>query len=178
MRHDWIYRRGDVYLADCGEWHGSIQGGIRPVVIMQNNIGNRHSPTVCVVKLTTRTQKKPDQPTHYVLKNIRGIPYPSQVLAEQPDTINKTDIIRYMAHLPRKHMEAIGKCVEIEMGLRELGETSKNPKGTADPPATAEEHPAAAPEDADSDSDADEADGKVNETSDDVTGDTGIRNTK
>ncbi len=125
MRSNWIYRRGDVYLADCGEWRGSIQGGVRPVVVMQNDTGNRHSPTVCVVKLTTKVKKKPDQPTHYLLTNIRGIPYPSQVLAEQPETINKSDIIRYMAHLPKEHMDEIGRCVEIEMGLVKLPDAAK-----------------------------------------------------
>ncbi len=117
MRENWKYRRGDVYLADCGDWHGSIQGGIRPVVIMQNNIGNRHSPTLSVLKLTTKIDKKPGQPTHYILKNIRGIPYPSQVLAEQPDTINKSDIIQYMTHLSDQHMAEISRCVEIELDL-------------------------------------------------------------
>lgn len=117
MRKDWKYRRGDVYLADCGEWHGSIQGGIRPVVVMQNDTGNRHSPTLCVVKLTSKVKKKPNQPTHCMLKNVRGIPYPSQVLAEQPDTINKSDIIRYMAHLSDKHMAEISRCIQVEMAL-------------------------------------------------------------
>ncbi|MCD7744159.1 MAG: type II toxin-antitoxin system PemK/MazF family toxin [Lachnospiraceae bacterium] len=121
MRKDWNYRRGDIYLADCGEWHGSIQGGIRPVVVMQNDIGNRHSPTICVVKLTTKTDKKPGQPTHYVLKNVRGLPCKSLVLAEQPDTINKTDIIRYMTHLSDEDMEAISRCVEVEMALTGAG---------------------------------------------------------
>ncbi len=59
MRKDWNYRRGDVYLADCGDWNGSIQGGIRPVVVIQNDIGNRYSPTLSVVKLTSRINKNP-----------------------------------------------------------------------------------------------------------------------
>lgn len=119
MRQDWNYRRGDVYLADCGEWKGSIQGGIRPVVIMQNDIGNRYSPTLIVVKLTSRVDKKPDQPTHCILKEIHGIPQPSLVLAEQPHTINKSDILQYMAHLSDEHMAEINRCVKIGMGLCE-----------------------------------------------------------
>ncbi|MCD7821892.1 MAG: type II toxin-antitoxin system PemK/MazF family toxin, partial [Clostridiales bacterium] len=74
-------------------------------------------PTLSVVKLTSKVNKKPNQPTHYTLENARGIPYPSQVLAEQPDTINKSDIICYMAHLSDKHMEAISWCLEVELGL-------------------------------------------------------------
>ncbi|MCD8352917.1 MAG: type II toxin-antitoxin system PemK/MazF family toxin [Clostridiales bacterium] len=141
MRENWVYRRGDVYLADCGEWRGSIQGGIRPVVVMQNNTGNRHSPTLCVVKLTSKVKKKPNQPTHYTLKNVRGIPYPSQVLAEQPDTINKSDIIRYMAHLSDRHMVEISRCLEVELALgsdtpdmrsnRAAGDAAKNDTGTS-----------------------------------------------
>lgn len=52
-----------------------------------------------------------------MLKNVRGIPYPSQVLAEQPDTINKSDIIRYTAHLSDKHMAEISRCIQVEMAL-------------------------------------------------------------
>ena len=119
MRKDWEYRRGDVYLADCGSWHGSVQGGIRPVVVMQNNTGNKFSPTLCVVKLTSKISKKPGQPTHCVLENIRGIPYPSLVLAEQPDTINKTDVIRYMGRLSNQQMAEVSRCVQVEMSLGE-----------------------------------------------------------
>ncbi len=127
MRKNWVYRRGDVYLADCGSWHGSVQGGIRPVVVLQNDIGNRYSPTLSVLKLTTKTEKKPNQPTHYVLRGVRGISKPSLVLAEQPDTINKTDIIRYMTHLSDIHMAEISRCVEIEMGLiREKDEVTED----------------------------------------------------
>ncbi len=89
-------------------------------MVIQNDIGNRHSPTLSVVKLTTKVTKKPSQPTHYTLENVRGIPYPSQVLAEQPDTINKSDIIRYMAHLSDKHMAEISRCIQVEMALPEL----------------------------------------------------------
>jgi len=130
MRKNWKYRRGDVYLADCGEWHGSVQGGIRPVVVMQNDTGNRHSPTLCVVKLTSKVKKKPNQPTHYLLKNVRGIPYPSQVLAEQPDTINKSDIISYMTHLSERHMAEISRCIQVEMALGGDTPDIKNNKAT------------------------------------------------
>jgi len=117
MRKDWNYRRGDVYLADCGDWNGSIQGGIRPVIVIQNDIGNRYSPTLSVVKLTSRINKKPNQPTHYILRNVNGIPYPSMVLAEQPHTINKSDIIQYMAHLSDEQMAEICTCIEVELSL-------------------------------------------------------------
>lgn len=67
----WNYRRGDIYLADLGEHHGHIQGGTRPVVVVQNDYGNRFAPTLIVVPLTTEI-KKADMPTHYVLRHQRG----------------------------------------------------------------------------------------------------------
>ncbi len=123
MKENWIYRRGDVYMADCGEWRGSIQGGIRPVIVMQNELGNKHSPTLSVVKLTTKIKKKVNQPTHYLLTHVKGLPKQSLVLAEQPHTINKSDVIRYMGHVPDRQMREIERCLEIELDLnREIEE--------------------------------------------------------
>ena len=78
----WNYRRGDIYLADLGEHHGHIQGGTRPVVVVQNDYGNRFAPTLIVVPLTTEI-KKTDMPTHYVLRHQRGLDKPCMALAEQ-----------------------------------------------------------------------------------------------
>ncbi len=142
MKDDWIYRRGDVYLADCGDWQGSIEGGIRPVVILQNNIGNRHSPTVCVAKLTTKVKKTPNQPTHYLLTDVHGVRYPMMVLAEQLTTLNKTDIIKYMAHVPKKYMDEIGRCAQIELGIMEMQgaamEEKESSSGIVEDPVTEE----------------------------------------
>ncbi len=115
MRQGWIYRRGDVYMADCGHWNGSVQGGLRPVIVVQNDMGNRYSPTLCVVKLTSKVDKKPNQPTHHELRGIRGLPKRSLALAEQLHTINKRDIIRYMGHLPPDEMDEIDRCIEAEL---------------------------------------------------------------
>ena len=64
---DWKYLRGDIYYADMEPHIGSEQGGKRPVVVLQNNIGNRHSPTLIVATVTTRTEKKKNQPTHVLV---------------------------------------------------------------------------------------------------------------
>lgn len=58
MKEDWVYRRGDIYLANLGKPEGSQQGGVRPVVILQNDIGNYYSPTLTLVPLTSKTKKR------------------------------------------------------------------------------------------------------------------------
>ena len=88
LRSNWNYRRGDIYLADLGAHRGHIQGGIRPVINIQNNSGSFFGPTLIVVPLTTEL-KKLKQPTHYVLKQQRGLKEPSMSEAEQIVTINR-----------------------------------------------------------------------------------------
>ena len=61
MKENWVYRRGDIYLANLGVPIGSKQGGVRPVVVLQNDIGNFYSPTITVAPLTTKIQKKRSQ---------------------------------------------------------------------------------------------------------------------
>ena len=72
LRKDWNYRRGDIYLADLGEHRGNIQGGVRPVINIQNNSGNFFGPTLIVVPLTTEL-KKLGQPTHIWGARARSI---------------------------------------------------------------------------------------------------------
>ena len=70
MKENWVYRRGDIYLANLGVPIGSKQGGVRPVVVLQNDVGNFYSPTITVAPLTTKIQKKRSQPTHYFLRKV------------------------------------------------------------------------------------------------------------
>ena len=63
MRADWVYRRGDIYLANLNPFKGSEQGGKRPVIVLQNNIGNRHSSTLIIAPITSRIEKNTGQPT-------------------------------------------------------------------------------------------------------------------
>lgn len=85
MKENWVYRRGDIYLANLGVPIGSKQGGVRPVVVLQNDVGNFYSPTITVAPLTTKIQKKRSQPTHYFLRKAKGLARSSMVLAEQLD---------------------------------------------------------------------------------------------
>lgn len=116
LRSDWSYRRGDIYLADLGEHRGHIQGGIRPVINIQNNSGSFFGPTLIVVPLTTEL-KKLKQPTHYVLNKQHGLNEPSMSEAEQIVTINKGQIIKYLGRTSRKHMQRIDDCIRASLHL-------------------------------------------------------------
>ena len=81
-----------IYYADMEPHIGSEQGGKRPVVVLQNNIGNRHSPTLIVATVTTRTEKKKNQPTHVLVDSNPAFEEPSMILLEQIFTIDKSRI--------------------------------------------------------------------------------------
>lgn len=82
-------RRGDIYQADLNPVFGSEQGGYRPVLVIQNNRGNKYSSTVIVAAITSRLKTK--LPTHVSLRNIKGLNKNSVVLLEQVRTIDKKD---------------------------------------------------------------------------------------
>ncbi len=116
LRKDWNYKRGDIYLVDLGEHRGNIQGGIRPVINIQNNSGNFFGPTLIVVPLTTEL-KKLGQPTHYVLQKQHGLDKTSMSEAEQIVTINKCQVIKFLGHTNRQHMERIDDCIRTSLHL-------------------------------------------------------------
>ena len=72
MKENWVYRRGDIYMANLNPFKGSEQGGTRPVLVLQNNTGNLFCPTLIVAPLTTQVNKKKNQPTRYLLSGVRG----------------------------------------------------------------------------------------------------------
>lgn len=73
MRKNWEYRRGDIYLANLDPVVGAEIGGIRPVLILQNNTGNFFSPTLIAAPLTSNVDKKPNQPTHFLLEQVKNV---------------------------------------------------------------------------------------------------------
>lgn len=97
MKENWVYRRGDIYMANLNPFKGSEQGGTRPVLVLQNNTGNLFCPTLIVAPLTTQVNKKKDQPTHYLISGVRGLPEDSVALLEQIKTIDKSRIITVAA---------------------------------------------------------------------------------
>lgn len=116
LKKDWNYRRGDIYLVDLGEHRGSIQGGVRPVINIQNNSGNFFGPTLIVVPLTTEL-KKLEQPTHYVLQKQRGLDKASMSEAEQIVTINKCQVMKYLGRASSKHMTHIDDSIRVSLHL-------------------------------------------------------------
>ncbi len=107
-------KRGQIYLADLNPVMGSEQGGVRPVVIIQNNVGNRFSPTVIVAAITARMKK--NMPTHAPLKST-GLPKDSIALLEQIRTIDKCRLIEYVGEVSRPEMngivEALRKSIDV-----------------------------------------------------------------
>lgn len=110
-------RRGDVYYADLSPVVGSEQGGVRPVVILQNNVGNRHSPTVIAAAITGRTDKT-RLPTHVELGgSVPGLYKDSIILLEQLRTIDKSRLREHIGSLGAGVMERIDQALEVSVGL-------------------------------------------------------------
>ena len=109
-------RRGDIIEVDLGEYRGSIQGGYRPCVIVQNNVGNKYSPVTIVYPTTSKVNLKKKMPTHVIIESIET-DKPSMILCEQPITINKTQLKRYKGTLGLKDIEKMNKATIISLGL-------------------------------------------------------------
>ena len=106
-------KRGQVYYADLSPVKGSEQGGLRPVLIVQNDVGNKHAPTVIVVPLTTRMTKH-KLPTHH-LTYATGVP--SIILCEQVRTADKSRLKEYVTMLSPAEMEKVNKALAISLGI-------------------------------------------------------------
>ena len=116
MKKNWRYCRGDIYLANLNPFTGNEQGGTRPVVVISNNTGNFFSDILNILPLTSEI-KRPNQPTHYVLKHTACLDKKSMVVAEQPKTIAKSRIIRYLGKVDPRDMECIDDCIRVQTGL-------------------------------------------------------------
>lgn len=110
-------KRGDIFLADMNPAIGSEQGGIRPVLIIQNNMGNKYSPTTQVACLTTRRYTKKHLPTHYILPDVKGLKYPSMVLFEQIFTIDKSRLLKRVASVPKPYMNCMKRYINKSFDL-------------------------------------------------------------
>jgi len=110
-------KRGDIYYADLSPVIGSEQGGIRPVVILQNNIGNKHSPTVIAAAITSKTDKS-RLPTHIEVDAVNnGLAKDSVILLEQLRTLDKVRLKEKMGHLEDDLMTKVNEAINISMGL-------------------------------------------------------------
>ena len=110
-------KRGDIYLADLSDGNGSEQKKVRPVVVIQNNLGNKHSPTTIVACLSSKIDSKANIPTHYHLSDVDGLRYRSMVLCEQIRVIDKNRLMRKLARLSKSDMHAISIRLRISLGL-------------------------------------------------------------
>lgn len=111
-----IYK-GDIFYADLTPVVGSEQGGIRPVLIIQNDIGNFYSPTVIVAAITSRTEKN-SLPTHIQLcGEEHGLRQSSIVLLEQVRTIDRSRLREYIGHLSESKLQQVDEALVISFGL-------------------------------------------------------------
>jgi mRNA interferase MazF len=108
--------RGDLYYANLDPVVGSEQGGVRPVVIIQNNIGNKHSPTIIVAAITSKAMKA-ILPTHAMLSVESGLDRDSVALLEQIRTIDKRRLRDYVGALRQDDMQAVDKALALSVGL-------------------------------------------------------------
>ena len=115
---DSIIRRGDIFYADLSPVVGSEQGGTRPVLIVQNDTGNRHSPTVIAAAITSQTGKA-RLPTHInITGGSVGLSKDSVILLEQVRTIDKRRLREHMGHLDDDHMALVNEAIAVSLGLR------------------------------------------------------------
>lgn len=112
-----VIKRGDIYYADLSPVVGSEQGGVRPVLIIQNDVGNKYSPTVIATAITSQINKA-KMPTHIELDaNEYGLSKDSVVLAEQIRTIDKRRLKETIGHLDDELMTRVNEALEISFGL-------------------------------------------------------------
>ena len=110
-------KRGDIYYADLSPVVGSEQGGLRPVLIIQNDVGNRYSPTVIAAAITSRLGKN-RLPTHIDVDADRvGLVKDSVILLEQMRTLDKRRLKEKMGHLDEGMMEQVNRAIAVSVGL-------------------------------------------------------------
>ena len=112
-----IIKRGDIYYAELNPVIGSEQGGTRPVLIISNDIGNKHSPTVIIAAITSRVHTKAKLPTHIPVSNYEGLDTDSVILLEQIRTIDKSRLRERMGKLDDKAMTRVDNAIAVSFGL-------------------------------------------------------------
>ena len=112
-----VVKRGDIYYADLSPIIGSEQGGVRPVLIIQNDVGNRHSPTIICAAITSRMNKA-KLPTHIEISSGRyHLVKDSVILLEQIRTIDKQRLREYVCHVDSRMMGKVKHAIQISLGL-------------------------------------------------------------
>lgn len=109
-------RRGDLFYADLNPVVGSEQGGIRPVLVIQNDVGNHFSPTIVAAAITSRKAKN-SLPTHILLENVPGLAPTSLLLLEQLRTIDRKRLRGYIGRISKEKMLEIDAALAISVGI-------------------------------------------------------------
>lgn len=116
-------KRGDIYYADLSPVVGSEQGGLRPVLIIQNDVGNRYSPTVIAAAITSRMGKN-RLPTHIDIRADEvGLAKDSIILLEQIRTLDKRRLKERMGHLDDRTMQTVNSAIAVSFGISEATAT-------------------------------------------------------
>ena len=110
-----IIKRGDVFYADLDPIIGSEQGGVRPVLVVQNNVGNKYSPTVIVLPISSA--KKTKMPTHIRIFGSKMLSENSVIMAEQIRTIDRNRLKDYVGSVDLEVMEKVDKAIKISIGV-------------------------------------------------------------
>ena len=114
-----VVKRGDIFYADLSPVVGSEQGGVRPVLVVQNDIGNKFSPTVIVAAITSQINKA-KLPTHIeICANDFGLAKDSVILLEQVRTIDKRRLREHMGRLDDAHMALVDDAIAVSFGLND-----------------------------------------------------------
>ncbi len=108
--------RGAMFYADLDPIVGSEQKGIRPVLVIQNNMGNKHSPTILVAPISTKKEKL--LPTHILIKQFENLRHDSIVLLEQIRVLDKSRLKGFLGILEEEQMKQVDEAILISMGLK------------------------------------------------------------
>lgn len=110
-------KKGDLYFADLSPVTGSEQGGIRPVLVVQNDVGNKYSPTIIVAAVTSR-RNKADLPTHVeIAADGNGLTKNSVILLEQLRTIDKTRLKERIGTIDRNRLPEVNEALSVSLGI-------------------------------------------------------------
>jgi len=113
-------KRGDIYYVDLNPTIGSEQGGIRPCLIVQNDVGNKHSPTIVIAPITGKLRKNP-LPTHVLIPQSCGLDMDSLVLMEQIRTFDRARLGAYIGRVEDTLLPTVDKALAICVGIEQNG---------------------------------------------------------
>ena len=118
MNEDRVIKKGDIYYANLDPIIGSEQNGTRPVVVVQNNLGNKYSPTVLIAPLTSKSKKKNYLPTHIEIKSNEKITHDSLILLEQVRVLDKTRLISFLCSLNEEEINLVNKSLKDTFDIK------------------------------------------------------------